>query len=148
MACEQLKPQSIRRRDQAPEPTTHQGETASSTPPASVHRTFRLSEIPLDIKERALCKSLNRLRVGNTSIKRNSEVFSLATYRSWQVATVSFQQEPDDFKRCTPDHKIYIRLSKRRTEGRAVPVNIAVDCDFYGMTPLYQPKDAAPAKYE
>jgi hypothetical protein len=102
-------------------------------------RTFRLSEIPLDMDERALRQFLDSLKVGRDSIiQGNSEVFSLVTYRSWQVASVSFHQEPDDFKRCKPDQNIYLPFPNRRIEGRAVPVDVTVDCDFYGMTPFYQ----------
>jgi hypothetical protein len=94
-----------------------------STPLPSRCRTFRLSEIPLDMNEGALCQCLDSLQVGSVgrgSMKGNSKVFSLATYRSsWQVATVSFHQEPDDFKRCQPGCEVNVRLLKRQVEGRA-----------------------------
>ncbi|KAI5785356.1 hypothetical protein FPQ18DRAFT_416352 [Pyronema domesticum] len=143
-----------------------------STPLPSRCRTFRLSEIPLDMNKDALCQCLDSLQVGTGSmIKGNSKVFSLATYRSWQVATVSFHQEsneferckpghglhlplpkrqvamvlshqePDEYKRCKPDHEVNLRLPKRQVETRAVPVRVTVDCDFYNITTLYKPAE-------
>jgi hypothetical protein len=111
----------------------------SSTPLPSRCRTFRLSEIPPDMNDSALCQCLDSLQVGKGSIKGNSKVFSLATYRSWQVATVSFHQEPDEFERCKPGHEVHLQLPERQVETRAVPVRVTIDCDFYSMTPLYEP---------
>jgi hypothetical protein len=119
-----------------------------STPLPSRCRTFRLSEIPLDMDKDMLCQCLDSLKVGRGPIGGNSEVFSLATtYRSWQVSTVSFHEEPDDFKTCKPDQNINLRFPKRQSEGRVVPVKVTVDCDFYGMTPFYQSPGAV-IKYE
>jgi hypothetical protein len=102
-------------------------------------------------------------------MKGNTKVFSLVPSRSWQVATVSFHQEPDDFKRCQPGHEVKLRLPKRKVgtgsshqepdnfkrckpahdvhlrlsqaqvETRAIPVSVTIDCDFHSITPLYQP---------
>jgi hypothetical protein len=109
-----------------------------STPLPSRCRTLRLSQIPLEMDESALRRCLDSLKVGRGSIQGNSEIFSLATYRSWQVASVAFRQEPDDFKRCKPDQNMYLPFPMRRIEGRVVSVDVTVDCDFYGMTPFYQ----------
>jgi hypothetical protein len=119
-----------------------------STALASRCRTFRLSEIPLEMNEVALCQCLDSLQVGRVSIEGNSMVFPLATYRFGQVATVSFKHhEPDIFQGCKPDQNIYLPFPMRRIEGRAVPVNVTVDCDFYGMTPFYH-SSGAMIKYE
>jgi hypothetical protein len=148
-----------------------------STPLPSRCRTFRLSEIPPDMNDSALCQFLDSLQVGKGSIKGNSKVFSLATYGSWQVATVSFHQEPVEFercqpghevhlqlpkrqvttilshqepdrnKRCTPDHEVHLRLPERQFETRAVPVRVTIDCTFYSMTLLYEPVGTT-ARYE
>ncbi|KAI5817928.1 hypothetical protein BZA77DRAFT_343298 [Pyronema omphalodes] len=131
--------------------------------------TFRLSEIPLDMDARVLCQCLDSLKVGTASIKGNSRVFSIAKYESWQVATVSFHHLPDEFEKCKPrhqrllylkkrqiatamshgnsdrhnrykpDHGVYSRLTEGEFEIRAVPVRVTIDCDFFSMTPLYQP---------
>ncbi|KAI5811833.1 ankyrin repeat-containing domain protein [Pyronema omphalodes] len=140
-------------------------DPATPLPPRC--RTFRLSEIPADMNNSTVRQFLDSLQVGAGSIKGNSTVFSLATYRSWQVATVSFHQEPEEFKICKPGHTVYLPLPKKRflvpdssqerdrrikhrldhpersqspehqMETRAAPVRVAVDCDFYAMTPLY-----------
>jgi hypothetical protein len=119
----------------------------ASTPLPLRRRTFRLSKIPPDMNDSALCQFLDSLQVGGGSIKGNSKVFSLATYSSWQVATVSFDQEPDEFERCKPGHEVHLQLPKRPVETRAVPVRVTVDCDFYSMTPLYEPVGTT-AEYE
>jgi hypothetical protein len=120
-----------------------------STPLPSRCRTFRLSEIPRDMDATMLRDYLDALNVGNGCIEENSQVLSLAMYGgSWQVASVSFQyHEPDIFKGCKPDQNIYLSFPMRRIEGRAVPLHVTVDCDFYGMTPFYQ-SPGATIKYE
>jgi hypothetical protein len=140
-----------------------------STPLPLRRRTFRLSKIPPDMNDSTLCQCLDSLQVGAGCIKGNSKVFSLATYSSWQVATVSFDQdpaeferckpghevhlqlpkrqvttdlshqEPDRYRRCKPDHEVHLRLPERQVETRAVPVRVTIDCDFYSMMPLYEP---------
>ncbi|KAI5817783.1 hypothetical protein BZA77DRAFT_365679 [Pyronema omphalodes] len=146
-------------------PVQGQPVTYPSTP--APLRTFRLSEIPPEMNDGALRQFLDSLKVGEGAIEGNSKVFSLAIYRSWQVATVSFHQEPDEFKKCKPGHQVYLqfpkrqistleshhepdkrvrdqrdhgvhsRLPERPAETPAQPVCFTVDCDFYGMTPLY-----------
>ncbi|KAI5785392.1 hypothetical protein FPQ18DRAFT_87085 [Pyronema domesticum] len=115
----------------------------SSTPLPSQCRTFRLSEIPLDMNAVVIRDYLDTLNIDNRCMKGNSQVLSLAMYGSWQVASVSFKyDEPDIFRGCKPDQNIYLQFPKRRIEGRAVPANVTVDCDFYGMTPFYEsPED-------
>jgi hypothetical protein len=134
-------------------------------------RTFRLSEIPVDMNVTMLRDHWDSLQVGTGFLRGNSKVFSLATYSSWQVATVSFHEEPDDFQRCKPGNPVDLQLSKRQVatapyhqepdaykrckpghevhlrspnsngqvETRAEPVRVTIYCDFYGITPLYQP---------
>ncbi|CCX31012.1 Similar to ankyrin repeat-containing protein [Grosmannia clavigera kw1407]; acc. no. EFX01243 [Pyronema omphalodes CBS 100304] len=117
-------------------------DSSTSTPLPSRCRTFRLSDIPINMNAAMPCDYLVALKVGNRCIEENSQVFSLAMYGSWQVASVSFRLEPDIFKGCKPDQNIYLRVPKRRIEGHAVSFNVAVDCDFYGMTAFYQPPGA------
>jgi hypothetical protein len=125
-------------------------DSSTSTPLPSRCRTFRLSDIPIDMNATMLCDYLDALKVGNRCIEENSQVFSLAiTYGSWQVASVSFQyHEPDIFKGCKPDQNIYLRFLRRRIEGRPVSVNVTVDCDFYGMTAFANQPPGAMIKYE
>ncbi|KAI5788645.1 hypothetical protein FPQ18DRAFT_307335 [Pyronema domesticum] len=140
-----------------------------STPLPSRCRTFRMSEIPLDMDKDTLCQCLDHLQVGPGCIKGNSKIFSLAIDRRWQIATVSFHQEPEvfegckpgkvvhlqlpkrqvrtvsspqepeEYKRCKPDREAHLQLLEQQIETRAVPVCITIDCDFYSMTPLYEP---------
>jgi hypothetical protein len=124
-----------------------------------------------------LCQCLDYLQVGPGYIKGNSKVFSLAINRRWQIATVSFHQEPEvfegckpgkvvhlqlpkrqvravsssqepeEYKRCKPDREVHLQLSEQQIETRAVPVRATIDCDFYSMTPLYEPVGTT-VKYE
>ncbi|KAI5817778.1 hypothetical protein BZA77DRAFT_25759 [Pyronema omphalodes] len=145
--------------------------------PSAPLRTFRLSEIPPEMNDGALRRFLDSLKVAEGFVEGNSTVFSLTTYGSWQIATVSFHQEPDEFKKCKPGHQVYLqfpkrqistlesnhepdkrvrdqrdrgghsRLPERPAETRARPARVTVDCDFYGMTPLYAPVGTT-AKYD
>jgi hypothetical protein len=103
-------------------------------------RTFRLSLIPVSIEQEPLRRYLNRLECRPRSpnlqpLEENILNFSLASYLSWQVATVSFRQEPAEFNKCIRGNSINIGLP-RELGG----TQITVDCDFYGMTPLYHPR--------
>ncbi|KAI5811817.1 hypothetical protein BZA77DRAFT_270912, partial [Pyronema omphalodes] len=148
-----------------------------STPLPLRCRTFRVSEVPPDINAGVLRTCLDSLQIDEGLIEGNSVVFSLAPYRSWQVATVSFHREPDVFARCKPGHEISLQLTKRQVstalyqpehnkrtrfqpdderhtrmedvqiQKRAVPILVTVDCDFYSMTPLYAPIGTT-AKYD
>ncbi|KAI5789599.1 hypothetical protein FPQ18DRAFT_341810 [Pyronema domesticum] len=114
-----------------------------STPLPLRCRTFRLSEIPSDVTENQLTQHLDGLQVtGFNCVFGNTRVFSLAHHVSRQVATVSFHREPDQFQKCQADKMSYIWFRKHRVEGRAVPINVAIDCDFYRMTPQYKSPEA------
>ncbi|KAI5816139.1 hypothetical protein BZA77DRAFT_64442, partial [Pyronema omphalodes] len=123
----------------------HQG--ADDATPSPKRRTFRLSEIPSDMTPSALQNCLDSLQVTIDPIEGNSKVSSLATYGCWQVATVSFDTVPEEFKRCAPGHEVHVRLIKKQVDGRAVPVSVTIDCDFYSMTPLYEPPGTT-ARYD
>jgi hypothetical protein len=115
----------------------HQREVDVATPLPPKCRTFRLSEVPIETTEDILAQYLDdNLEIGNEYVKGKSHVFSLAPYTFWQVATVSFHEEPDEIQKCQPDKLRYLIFAKRRIEGRAVPINVTVNCDFNCMTPV------------
>ncbi|KAI5812245.1 hypothetical protein BZA77DRAFT_149381 [Pyronema omphalodes] len=170
MASKQLNDLSIVRAT----PKLNTRVVALSTPIPSRCLTFRLSGIPLDMDADALCWGLDSLLVGEFSIKGNSKVFSLAAYSSWQVATVTFHDVPDEFSDCKPGHEKHVQLPKRvvtvhqgpvsinrnnpdhrvtsqflarQADTGAMLVSVTVDCDFYGMTRLYQPAQVT-AEYD
>jgi hypothetical protein len=109
----------------------HQCYASSSGSLPHKPRTFGLSEIPKEITVEILSESLNNVRVGQDHKQGNSCVQSLAPYRAWQVATVSFHYEPREFQQCRREEITYLTV-KARGDGRAVPINIAIDCDRYG----------------
>ncbi|KAI5816149.1 hypothetical protein BZA77DRAFT_344455 [Pyronema omphalodes] len=129
----------------ASEQPNHQGSDDAKSLPK--RRTYRLSEIPPDITRSKLCEFLDSLQAGTGLTEGNSKVFSLATYGSWQVATVSFDTIPDECETCVPGRQVHLRLSKRQVNGRAISISVTIDCDFYSMTPLYEPADTT-ARYD
>ncbi|KAI5816136.1 hypothetical protein BZA77DRAFT_313721 [Pyronema omphalodes] len=111
-------------------------------------RTFRISELPLYSSNIALCQCLDSLDVVGHCRAGNSKVFSMATYGSWRVATVSFHHEPIEFERCKPGHQVNVLLQvQQKVTDPAAPVSVTIDCEFYGMTPLYEPVGTT-AKYD
>ncbi|KAI5797157.1 hypothetical protein FPQ18DRAFT_303326 [Pyronema domesticum] len=52
---------------------------------------------------------------------------------------VPSHQESDEYKRRNPDDAVQLRLPSGQVEARAIPVSVKIDCDFYSITPLYQP---------
>ncbi|KAF8536942.1 hypothetical protein BDD12DRAFT_746625 [Trichophaea hybrida] len=105
-------------------------------------RTLRLSLIPTSVDEVRFRQHLAGLRCAAEVPDENILAFSLAPYRKWLVATVTFLQEPLDLTECRSDHKLHVRLPPELSE-----VTITVDCDFYGITPLYHPPQSEP-KYD
>jgi hypothetical protein len=108
--------------------------------------TLRLSEIPVTIQERQLREFLNSLEyearpqaLGNAfGNEKNVLALSLAPYIDWLVATVTFRHVPWAFARCQPRRMVYFDLPPELSAEES-GVTVTVDCDFYGITPLYQP---------
>jgi hypothetical protein len=108
--------------------------------------TLRLSEIPVTIQERQLREFLNSLEyearpqaLGNAfGNVKNVLALSLAPYIDWLVATVTFRHVPWAFARCQPRRMVYFDLPPELSAEES-GVTVTVDCDFYGITPLYQP---------
>jgi hypothetical protein len=109
---------------------------------SSSPRTLRLSLIPMSIDKDQLRRHLASLRYEAQVSDDNILALSLAPYRAWLVATVTFQVEPIEFRRCRSNHKLDVPLP---LQPNGAP--ISVDCDFYGITPLYHPPQSEP-KYE
>ncbi|CCX30699.1 Similar to hypothetical protein TRIVIDRAFT_122435, partial [Trichoderma virens Gv29-8]; acc. no. EHK19922 [Pyronema omphalodes CBS 100304] len=117
-----------------------------SVPLSQRSRTFRLSGIPGDVTQELLSLYLDGLDVGDeegTSLTGNSTVSSLVPYKSWQVATVSFDREPKEFRQCKPGKASYLFVQSLQGVGASTAsFEIVADCDFYCLTPLYQSPDA------
>ncbi|KAF8241213.1 hypothetical protein K440DRAFT_592033, partial [Wilcoxina mikolae CBS 423.85] len=110
-------------------------------------RTLRLSEIPKSVDENQLRQYLNSLECETTSAAENVLVLSLAPYIDWLVATVTFSQEPLIFTQCRPHHIMHFQLPTQLVGPRETGI-ISVDCDFYGITPLYHPPGLQEPKFD
>jgi hypothetical protein len=106
---------------------------------SSNSRTLRLSLIPTSVDGGRFRQYLAGLRCEAGVLDDNILAFSLAPYGKWLVATVAFRQEPLDLTECRSDRKCYVRLPPE-LDG----ATITVDCDFYGITPLYHPPKSEP----
>jgi hypothetical protein len=86
-----------------------------------------------------LTPSLDDLRVGTENIENNSVVFSLEPHHdeAWQVATVSFCKQSDEFVECRPGRTSSLVFPHFNSGNELGKSTITVDCDFVGMTPLY-----------
>ncbi|KAF8247189.1 hypothetical protein K440DRAFT_629762 [Wilcoxina mikolae CBS 423.85] len=102
-------------------------------------RTIRLSLIPTSVDEDRLRQYLAGLKYETEVLDDNILAFSLVPYRKWLVATVTFRQEPLDLTECRSDRKLHVRLPPELSGA-----TITVDCDFYGITPLYHPPQSEP----
>ena len=95
-------------------------------------RTLRISSFPPDFTEGELRAYLKDLHEDGTP---DDFIISLVpySYGKNQIATVTFtRKEPSSFSECQTDERLYLR-----NEG----MNITVDCDFQGVTPLYSAKE-------
>jgi hypothetical protein len=111
-------------------------------------RTFRVSSIPTNIDKAGLRQYLCDLECEKGIQPQNSGIqlqnilaFSIAPYIGRLVATITFHQEPLLFLQCRPGHPLALQLPQELGG-----VKITVDCDFYGITPLYHP--TSKPKYE
>lgn len=59
-----------------------------------------------------------------------------------QVGTVCFDREPEVLERCRTGCEVYVTWHRGDRTYRLV-----VDCDFFGMTPLYHPQGVPEAEY-
>ncbi|KAA8899102.1 hypothetical protein FN846DRAFT_782513 [Sphaerosporella brunnea] len=108
--------------------------TPSPVPQPKSPRTLRLSLIPTSVDNNQLRKFLGGLEYESQPPKENILALSLAPFVDWLVATVSFSQEPLIFLRCTTGRSLSLPLPPELGGS-----TINVDCDFYGITPLYHP---------
>ena len=93
-------------------------------PPSRV-RTLRISSIPLSVTKDELRTYLKEL------LGYDGFPFSLVPAKYSAVATVTLTGgEPTDLSTCTPGKRIYQHHQK-------TGVDLVVDCEFHGMTPLY-----------
>jgi hypothetical protein len=122
-------------------------DSAKSKPKTPLKRTFRLTEIPTTVNEKQLKNYLNRLECKpGRCTTANILKLVLAPYLDWLVATVTFREEPLAFKPCQSGHTMKLPLpAELAEEGETT---ISVDCDFYGITPLYHPPGTLKPTFE
>jgi hypothetical protein len=117
-------------------------DVKATTIPSEKPLTLRLSEIPVTVQERQLRECLNSLeceaRPHSVGAEKNVLALSLAPYIDWLVATVTFRHIPSAFAHCQPRRVVYFDLPPELS-AEENGVTVTVDCDFYGITPLYQP---------
>ena len=102
-------------------------------------RTFRLSEIDISVSKATLKGALNRLQCEEEHTGENVRFISLAkSHGRWQVGTVTFYEEPADFRSCIVSRPRYITLYD---DSGSLLDPVKVDCDFTGITPLCGPSD-------
>jgi hypothetical protein len=105
----------------------------NSQKPRPMPRTFRLSSVPINIEKEQLKKSLEALSTSTKNGARNVKALSLVPKgRKWQVGTVTFVNEPSDFAECLPNQRVDLPITIAGNE-----VELAIDCNFLGLTPLY-----------
>jgi hypothetical protein len=100
--------------------------------PPVLGRTFRMQPIPMSVPEDDFATYLNGL-FGD--LGPHDFTFSLAVYGSHKVAAVTFTKElPPAFSECVPGQRVYLNTKEMK--------NLAIDCDFIGLTPFSSPEDA------
>ena len=117
----------------APQQNSHPANRPDDISPLiAKRRAFRLSGIPNSVGIDQLRQYLNGLQELDTP--DNILALSLAPSVNWLVATVTFCQEPLILAQCKAGRTTQLQLPLE--PGNA---SITVDCDFYGVTPLYHP---------
>ncbi|KAF8534212.1 hypothetical protein BDD12DRAFT_861595 [Trichophaea hybrida] len=124
--------------DRASTPSTYPSITPQTSYPAHASdvdssRTLQLSEIPKRMDELLFRQYLISLPC-QPGVKTEILGFSLGLFRDWNMATVSFVNEPLVFRECHPGFRIHVQLPDE-PKGKL----FTVDCDFHGMTILYHP---------
>lgn len=121
-------------------------QSEPTSPPQS--RTFRLSGIPSSVKPEQLRTYLNSLICETQRTGENILALSLAPHLDRLVATVTFVEEPLIFRECRPLRSMELPVSTELAESLEADMitDITVDCDFYGITPLYHPPQ--PPRFE
>jgi len=119
-----------------PPPPTSLPPPTPTPPPAPKKgpgRTFRITSIPLEVSQHQLQSSLKDLM--EVPEQQRWLKCSLVAVSKKQIATVTFESgEPPDLLECKPGHKANLLLND-------IDGYLSVDCDFFGMTPLYCGKD-------
>ncbi|KAF8541865.1 hypothetical protein BDD12DRAFT_730767 [Trichophaea hybrida] len=104
----------------------------------SADRTLRINLFSNSVTETQLVEWLEGLACdepdGHSSPNESNILkLTLYPYRTWQVATVTFCSVPLRFALCAPGRGQEARVKIGETEA----IDISVDCDFWGLTPLY-----------
>ncbi|TGZ77413.1 hypothetical protein EX30DRAFT_199508 [Ascodesmis nigricans] len=119
-------------------PTTSSGKSSGSVPHSSKPRSLRISGIPSTVSTADFRNFLEQLLPSPAGCSdENVLLLSLVPFLGGaQVATVCFKNEPRVFATCSPGATVYITFTH---EGKLH--ELVVDCDFFGLTPLYCSSD-------
>ena len=107
---------------------------ASGSSPKAM-RSLRVSSIPSAVRVNDFRRYLENLTYhcdGTGTSDTNVLAMSLAPDGRWKVATVCFHNEPEPFSECDPSTNVTVYFDHVGTRHE-----LTVDCDFFGMTPLY-----------
>jgi len=102
-----------------------------STPPPiakkNLRRTFRITSIPPEVSKEQLQSTL----LGAGVEPQQRIICSLVPHGNTQTATVTFKSgDPPQSLNCKPGSKASLELD-------GIGGDLSVDCDFFGITPLY-----------
>jgi len=100
---------------------------STQTPPSrpSRPRTLRVGSIPLSVTEEEFRAYLERL------LGYDDFLLSFVRFKDYTVATLTLTQgEPAALSKCSPGNRAYLPYLGKL-------VGLVVDCDFFGITPLY-----------
>lgn len=100
---------------------------------STVNRSLRISSIPTMVTESELRTFLQGLQLPKSEQTVNIKAISLQKEKcGLQTATVCFEREPDPISSCARCRKITVPYPY---QGKTH--DLVVDCDFYGLTPLF-----------
>lgn len=126
----------------------------SSTEKPTRPRTFRIRGIPLAVGLETFEKSLLKvitsgkdsdpvvITPGELVISLTRKTLDEQNHLSIQIATVTFNRsDPELFPECKPGRPYYWKPDTLSEDFKWPEDGLTVDCDFYGMTPLYSAVD-------
>jgi hypothetical protein len=106
-------------------------------------RAFRITSIPASVNWKELHECLEALVPNPAPDETNVQALTLAPHGRGKIATIVFRQEPPVFAECTPGSAVDAGL-----DPGGAPCRLSLDCDFFGMTPLYDAGDDALVEYD
>lgn len=76
------------------------------------------------------------------------QVLRVAPFLGQQIATVTFLDEPSVIRECRPQRNVRLPMPPELVSSEDDSTVMTVDCDFYGITPLYHPVHPEKPKFE